>query len=1001
VTSDGATITMSIEQSGTGDLTMRFSDGDATLDCTPADTIALTAGSDASPTENYIYIPQSTKVLTKSTSDWPSAEHIKVGYFLVPSAAFVQSDGCYINQNWNDHRQGTDEQGHMAHMAEALRLTMRGSVWHSGVAGNAAASEYLEITGASPSVVEFKSTAGISYQMHKHTVPAIDMSGSDKCLVVNWNGDAYHDLTDLADITADASGGSLSNKWFNLVFWCVANKSGEFTPLMCNLPTGSYVTQANAESDVDGHDVTAIPPEFTNESTTGFLVCRITVHQSPASTWTLGSTADLRGTISGVVSSGVGGGGVLTEFADNQFTIYNVSDSTKIVDFDVSGVTTGNTRTLDIPDADGEICLRVNTTGNPTSVYYSGYQANLYPGSLIINDDPSTYSATFSVDPAKFGAKIKSFKVVGTVTQEIVLPTSAEPYFTDSSSVDHDFAFQDGIDYALVTGNDGATDVTAAELEELSDGSSTTLHTHADIGDGPWLPLAAGASYPLTDNLFIEKAANPTIVLAEGGSTTSKTFLEDTTANNMELTKLVNAGAGIMDLNLILTDGISSASVRLFRETNTSGAVSLQILEGDNTTTANHILYGGSGNAELCKEGGDVVIEEGNLYLDKTVTPAIYMREAGSTTDYSYMWDDSLVFSLRKYVTSGQPVIRLDPYPADGTSSCINQMFRSTNTTGTAFLAIYQANNSATESHRLTASGDAEFCKDGLGNVKILGGNLYLDSAANPAIYLREGGSATDYGRIYDDGLDMNLERYDTDGHSTIQFNAHTSFGSSAGIININRGANNAGGGFLRIFEADGTASYNHQIADSGNLTELVRLGGHLYIGSSTSTEGDVYIDSASDPSIVLRESADTTSYSLIQDASDDVMNIRKYNNSGTAAIRVDPMPSDNSSNSEMHFFRNTNTSGNCSIILYEGDTTADYNTILSGADGDTILNLIGGDCEIGEGGGRTIIGTPASSGATLFNGSVAMYLDESGHNLIFEVKYSGGTTKTGTVALT
>lgn len=79
---------------------MRFSDGHSVLDCTdPLQTIALTAGSDASPTENYVYVLQSTKTVTKSTSDWPLTEHIKIAYFLVPSATFVQNSGCYINQN--------------------------------------------------------------------------------------------------------------------------------------------------------------------------------------------------------------------------------------------------------------------------------------------------------------------------------------------------------------------------------------------------------------------------------------------------------------------------------------------------------------------------------------------------------------------------------------------------------------------------------------------------------------------------------------------------------------------------------------------------------------------------------------------------------------------------------------------------------------------------------------------------------------------------------------
>jgi len=42
------------------------------------------------------------------------------------------------------------------------------------------------------------------------------------------------------------------------------------------------------------------------------------------------------------------------------------------------------------------------------------------------------------------------------------------------------------IDYAFVSGNDGATDVTGAELEELTDGSTTTLHDHDVTGLSNW-----------------------------------------------------------------------------------------------------------------------------------------------------------------------------------------------------------------------------------------------------------------------------------------------------------------------------------------------------------------------------------------------------------------------------------------------------------------------------------------------------------------------------------
>jgi hypothetical protein len=133
VTSAAGIVTLSLTNAVAGDLTMRFSDGQTILDVTPADTIVLTAGSDAAPQGNWVYIPQATKVLTLSTTAWPSTEHIKIGYFLVPSAAFVASDGVYVNQNWNDAAQGSTGQGHLTHMTRRIRLD--GAYYFSGLAG--------------------------------------------------------------------------------------------------------------------------------------------------------------------------------------------------------------------------------------------------------------------------------------------------------------------------------------------------------------------------------------------------------------------------------------------------------------------------------------------------------------------------------------------------------------------------------------------------------------------------------------------------------------------------------------------------------------------------------------------------------------------------------------------------------------------------------------------------------------------------------------------------
>ncbi len=345
VTSNGTIITMSLERSGGGELTMRFSDGPSTLDTDPALTIVLTAGTDTTPVFNYIYIPQSTKVLTKSTSGFPTAtEHIKVGSFFVQSATRVQSKGVLINQNHNDHGAGTDLMGHMAHVSERIRH--EGAVFVSGLAG-AGSSDYLTLALNS---TLFSVDAGVIYQMHRHTVPAFDQNAGDEVLIVNDSVTAYLASSDLYnDITADSTGAAISNnKYFNLVFIGVGNKSGEYSPVLCNLPAGSYNTQAGAEQDTNGYDNFNIPSEFNIESSTGFLICRLTIRMG--TTWTYVSTVDLRGTTPQSATGG-GVGGAVTSFNDSQFDIHNTADPTKVMVFDVSGITTATTRTITMPDS--------------------------------------------------------------------------------------------------------------------------------------------------------------------------------------------------------------------------------------------------------------------------------------------------------------------------------------------------------------------------------------------------------------------------------------------------------------------------------------------------------------------------------------------------------------------------------------------------------------------------------------------------------------------------
>ena len=215
LTSDGVTVTMSLEQSGGGDLTMKFSDSETILDCTdPVQTIELNAGTDAAPTNNFVFIPQSTKVLTVDT-EWPTIEHIRIGYFFVPSATFVQDHGgAYVNQNWNDHLASPNGQGHLSHVARKIRRL--GATWSSGVNPNGGTVSYYTI-GAG--LTQWISTVGVVDQMHSQTFPIVDMSSSDLAIVVNHDTTAYTHITDLFEITDDSTGTTITNnRYFSLIF---------------------------------------------------------------------------------------------------------------------------------------------------------------------------------------------------------------------------------------------------------------------------------------------------------------------------------------------------------------------------------------------------------------------------------------------------------------------------------------------------------------------------------------------------------------------------------------------------------------------------------------------------------------------------------------------------------------------------------------------------------------------------------------------------------------
>ena len=355
VTSDGAVVTLALDKAGGGDLTLVFSDGYTTLNTTPAATVVLTPGSDTSPQTNYVYILQSNKTLTVSTSGFPSAEHYPIAVVILQSAATTQTENALVVHVWHDHAEGSDEQGHASHLGRWIRK--QAATYDSGVA------QTLTITtnAGTPDNVDFATTAGEVFQMHLHTVPAFDTSTGTNVHVVNDSISPYTPVTDLADLLTDSAGGSMSGRYFNLVIWASVSEETDETHLFVNLPSGSYNKQGDAVADVSGFTDFNIPSDFRG---TAFLISLLTLRHQAASggTWTSIQEINLRGTFPNTVAGG-GTSAITTEFADNAFKVVDEGDPTKELAFQVSGVSASTLRTLTVPNASGIIALTAQTDG--------------------------------------------------------------------------------------------------------------------------------------------------------------------------------------------------------------------------------------------------------------------------------------------------------------------------------------------------------------------------------------------------------------------------------------------------------------------------------------------------------------------------------------------------------------------------------------------------------------------------------------------------------------
>jgi hypothetical protein len=451
ITESGGTVYCNVERTGGGDIMVKFDDDLYDWDCTPADSVALVAGSDISPTRNYVYLLESTKTLTANQSGWPATEHVPIADILCQSAPSVALYGVYKMHAWTDHTKDAAGMGHIAHLNSWIRS--QHATWIEGVA------QTLTITPGSPDTVIFSTTSGKALQLHLHTVPAF-LSGSPEYYEVNNSATPYNRITDLASCLNDSAGASLSGRYFSLVLWIVVSEAASDCKMFAALPSGSYNTAAQLLLDEEQYANFTLPPEFKG---CAFLVSELKLrHQtSGGGTWTSIEEIDLRGLFPAITA----GGGAISgsEFYDNVFLVRNVADNTKAMALDVSDITTGTTRTFTIPDKSGTFALLSDFSKRATHWHDESTVVN---GNALARVVDARAYYTYSYQNASADADAFSFAVwlaPGTYTFYVLGETNA-----NCGIIDWDFDSGDD----AITGQDWYT---AGQVTDVEKSGAITL----------------------------------------------------------------------------------------------------------------------------------------------------------------------------------------------------------------------------------------------------------------------------------------------------------------------------------------------------------------------------------------------------------------------------------------------------------------------------------------------------------------------------------------------
>lgn len=395
-----------------------------------------------------------------------------------------------------------------------------------------------------------------------------------------------------------------------------------------------------------------------------------------------------------------------------------------------------------------------------------------------------------------------------------------------------EFSGHDGVGY------DNATDSiligdTGSELKTL--GALThpkyngeNLALLSDLDD--YLPLEAGASYPLIGDLYVhtDVTGRAKVIINANGYLNEALTIEGGSGAGKFIQQSTSSAHMFFDL---LPIGTAGAEFHFFEGTDTTNDRLINIYTGQSPPTLQHQIDAGDGDVTLCKQGGDLIV-------DTPSDAGIKLRAGGDTNNYGEVRDFGWTLLLRHF-DEGNSQISLTPIVGDGSSAATISMFQTTVTDGQRRVQIYDGEVIAHVQHTLDAgTGDMTLCQQNEAGTLEWQGNTVIVNGVNPYLILTDSDQpSTSYNTVlqdrYDDANESScfLWKKCLTGGAVLHLDAICTDEVSEGQIKMFRSCNSAHvDSHFTIYNATNTETPQHTFNAKGDVT-LCQQAGKLTVG--------------------------------------------------------------------------------------------------------------------------------------------------------------------------